>query len=240
MSYKSDEVFLTKKSDKILNDLSLLAKSFSLRGSSIKEGVCYITGNTYPPDDPFYLSLICGSYSGFPYNNINYHSENKWMVEALQTLFIVYNNVIPHSMDNIYHNLPIIIKIPRSNKDPHDAMLVNPNYGIRIRDNKHNLEGGKLIYVRVNWFDDVTTPELTREQVVKYGMNTDLTSHKDILLSDIYNYNPGIKKLVVTIPKLVITSDMETTQREVYEYCNKKLDAWYKNTLSPLIELYNY
>ena len=204
-------------------------------GSSVFVGKCYLTNEQYATNDKMIERTVVGCYNDYPYNSIQYHQDNHWLFDCFQLLYIINQNMVPHS----WHNLPNIITIPRSNGEIHDAMAVNNMFGARIRTSKTRDDGNTHMILRVHWLPD--HPKLNKDLVNQYAMNTLGMMFKDVYMEDILPLNNKINEspIIISLKSIKKTDDMGVVQCGVIDYCNNKLVKWCEESLVPVVQYYN-
>ena len=229
---------LSKEAQDYIDTIDMRSRCVSGMMSSVFMGKCYLTGKMYDFEDVgMYQRAVNGTFDAYPYNTIQFHKDNEWLFDCLQTLFIINNNRLPHSFKGTYHNLPHIVKIQRSNGVILDAITVDNDLALRIYKSSKKNDKVPRIYVRVKYFENMINiqPSDVYELAEKGGY-----LYKDISLEDIISMNPQIIKrgLKIKLPKLEINDEMISEEREVKSYINTLYEKWAHNVIVPLISEY--
>lgn len=226
--------------DGIFENLSKIASGFNLMGSTLVIDKCYFDGKWYDADNEnsedyqsICQGIVLGCMTEYPYNTIQYHVKNRWMLDALRMLYYECSNVIPHC----YHNLPNIFKIRRSNGNIQDAIANNDIHGVRIRKSKTLGDMYERFYVRVEFMDRF--PELTDSIVKEHFKDSYNVRYKDISLDEIIELNPQIKNFTIMMNKLKPEDWMPEGAYEIYQQTNSCFSEWIHNTLVPCFEGYS-
>ena len=226
--------------EEMIECLKSSTSAFGSLGSQVFMNKCYITLKSYEDwsedNVDFFQSHVEGSFMQPPMNLLYYNIENEWALPCFKMLYRMHHNVIPHSIDNRFHNLPKIVNIPRSNGSQSKSMVVSSDYGIKIKKSK----AGELtrLCLRVHWFDE--TDKTEGEQLSSIAENVYGTIFKDVYLEDIVRLNPNVKKdgIVFTFNSIPIDNAMTQMQIEVINYCNGKQKRWCENVLQPVLDDY--
>ena len=230
---------LTENMNEIISIIeSKCGPNFTLLTSFLISGMCYISGEIYDEKEDIVCCDVEGSFNSYPYNTIQYHKENQWIFDCIQFLYYVRMNVIPHSLSNKHHNLPLIVSVPRSNGDIHDGLLIDSNIGIRLRkSNSVNNNTTEQIYVRIQWIDDISKLDPSKINEYKNYRNV---SFKDVTLENFISVNPNIAKTGITLifKRLQYPLYSTETQRNVIKYCNNEFKKWIETKINPQIERY--
>lgn len=218
----------------LFDHLLYLASSFNMRGSCVLVNRCYLDGKVYDDDDDIREGIINGCMSNYPYNTLQYYYKNKWMFDAVALLYCAESNVIPH----IYHNLPPIFKIKRSNGNIQHVIARDISDGIRVRKSITRGDQHDNLYVRVQFSE--SNPVLNEEIIKEKMSHTSNITFKDVLLQDIVALNPSINEtsLSFTIKKLVVSEDMPEYAKYIYKHTNDYFENWGFKTLKPCLDRY--
>lgn len=228
--------FTNKKSENIYERLLYLAETFNIRGSSVYINLCYLSDTKYQDEDCENMidGVIYGSICDSPYNTIQYHKKNEWLLEGLRTMYICNSNIIPHR----FHNLPKIFKIQRSNGMTQDATVISDIYGIRIIQSSKRNDMRNHLYVRVHFSNQNKTLSIDDLAMYEYcGYNM---VYKDIPLEHVIKLNPTIDKhnLKFTLRTLKVDESMPIEAEEVYNKINGELKNWCDSMLTPCLDYY--
>lgn len=239
MSYDNLSLEAKEKVDNLWVRLSSINNSDVT--SCIRMSRCYLTNKDYDYDvcsEDMYSFLLLGSFNRYPFNLIQYHIENEWLIPCFQNLYLMDSQIFPHTQRNKYHNLPKIIKIERSSGKIYDAMVMDQTFGIKIRKSRSQNDENDKFYVRVSWIEG---KEKIDEEDMETMMNTFYLSFKDIRLEDIVRLNPGIKESGLEL-RINLTdsnkNELNDHEKEVIEYCNSLYKEWVSNKLVQVIDSY--
>lgn len=232
----SDSTITNKESPSVkerFDHLLYLASSFNMRGSCVLINKCYLDGKVYDDDD-IREGKISGCMSNYPYNTLQYYYKNEWMFNVVLLLYSAEANVIPH----MYHNLPTIFKIKRSDGSIQDAIARDNLDGIRIRKSMSRGDEEDNLYVRVQFIEQ--TPVLSEEIIKEKMTNSANITYKDVSLQDIVEMNPTLmnKCIIFKINKLVFDKSMPDESEHIYKMANDYYKQWCVNTLSPCLDRY--
>lgn len=235
---------MSSPSVELFENIDAAAELFCKIGTAVFTNKCYMTLKSYDicMDSDFYQMNVDGTYCDYPWNAIRYHKNNQSLFPCFQTLFCIHNNTLPHTIDNQYHNLPRIIKIPRSGRRVCQAIAVNSNVGIRFKESKSLGDGIKRIRIRFHWDPQFKNKQKIGEETLKLFAQREFSppEYKDVRLEDLIDLNPEIKKngLVFTIPKIKIQESMTDLEKDVVGMSNARIHEWCENEIRPIIDLY--
>ena len=220
----------------IINRLESYANYGQIR-CSINIRHCYLSNLDYGSDIDMFERSLVGAFKYYPYNSYYYHIENDWMFPCLQSLHLTNKQIIPHSYRHRYHTLPNIVKIKRSNGEVHDTMVVNNQWGIRLRKSESHLDNYEHFYVRVHWDDN--NKQLNEELVRDLAMNN-MCSYKDVTLEHLVEQNPEIRNTGIQFNfyPLAMSDNISDIQREVIRYCNQRMSEMIEGPVKDAIERY--
>ena len=198
---------------------------------SVFSSKCYLSNKTYPSSEFIREYHVKGTFSYYPYNRIQFHLENEWILKCFEQLNYVRNKIIPHYGN--HHNLPSILKIPRSSGKVFDGVTTHSDYGIKIRKSKTLNDAHERFYVTVFMIED--KPVLDTELIQSENFeNTRNMITKDIPLETLVEFNPILKNGVCfQFEPIKIEEDMNKIQKKVIDYCNKELEKWMNEFLIP-------
>lgn len=229
------------EAQKMFDDLEAGAANFGGFGSYIFMNKCYMTLREYEDyeNEEFYENAIEGTFTITPMNRLVYHSSNKWALQCFKSLYWIQHNVIPHCcMENqLTHNLPKRVYIPRSTGINTVALTNCEEYGSRFRKSRRKNDSEERIYIRVSWMNDTMTKN--NDEPIEYVKCFD-GLYKDVDLEDIVRLNPEIKQEGVEyiLNYIKVEDSMNEMQRQVIEKCNKRLEQWAEKTLQPILDFY--
>jgi len=151
--------------------------------------------------------------------------------KCFEQLNYVRNKIIPHYGN--HHNLPSILKIPRSSGKVFDGVTTHSDYGIKIRKSKTLNDAHERFYVTVFMIED--KPVLDTELIQSENFeNTRNMITKDIPLETLVEFNPILKNGVCfQFEPIKIEENMNEIQKKVIDYCNKELVKWMNEFLIP-------
>jgi hypothetical protein len=211
-------------------------KNFGKITCCVFSDLCYISNKHYPTCSGIKHRIIYGTYSHGPYNLLQYHEENGWMIPCLQQHYLMRNSVIPHF--GSVHNLPEIFKITRSDGSIQDVFLCKEDYGISVRKSKTLKDTQDRFYVRVHFSSDQKVLDTKTVEDIRF--NSDLC-YKDIALEDIVALNSNIQEAGIhfNFNTLEIKGDMTPLQKGLVTYCNEEMQSWINNKVKPAMDNLN-
>lgn len=220
---------------------AIIARVYTLGYSSICQiGQCDFTKKNYSYDDVFHLS-VPGLRMGFPYNVIQVYKDNEWMFECLKRYKLMEVGTFPNTCEYggiHYHNLPPILKVPRSDGTVQDAVTQFENYGIQVRkSNSDSLNPFVNIYVTLLFNPNIKSINNNEEDIKEISKKSDSVI-KDITLEKLIKANPELRdhELILRYFSIPINEDMSHEVKIVSEYFNTYQKNWCEAYLKPSLE----
>jgi len=220
----------------------IIGRAATLGRSSICfAGQCDFTQKFYKNDDDMLYLGMPGLRMSYPYNTVQVYKENQWMFECFKLYKLLEIGTFPHSSEPgeyKYHNLPPILKIPRSDGTIHDAITRSEFYGIQVRKSVSDKTNPYVnIYVTLVFSTDEKTIENTDENIERISKLAG-SVYKDITLEKLVEANPELAKqeLALRYYAIPITDDMSEEQKVVTSYFNTYQKNWCDAYLKPSLQ----
>jgi len=165
----------------------------------------------------------------FPYNCVQHHINNEWMMRCLNICYRVSNNHINHS----FHTFPKVFKINRSGGKICDAKIFDEGQ-IRVRKSSSKKDEEATFYLRPNFFEDGEPIDDTAP-----GYNSCIWMYKDVRLDDISKQN-NISEMSITFNDIFTDDELENALDDLVKYTvmihfNTLHTKWVNNYLKPAI-----
>lgn len=221
-----------------INSITSRANGLGLTSLSFV-GRCDFDGELYG-DDKVSCDGILGLRQMYPYNMIQYRDDKKWMFDCLCMYKYLLNGTFPNSRELKYHNLPHILKVPRSDGTTHDAITTCPYYGIQVRKptvSSKSKSDKVNIYVTLVFHDSFKSLKDEDVEIVECADNANF---KDIKLEDLVEVNPTLKgkTLLLRYYALPIYPTMFQAQAKAIKYFNTIQKNWCEKYLAPVLKKY--
>ena len=228
---------LSEEAKNVVGDIISISGSLGMTSLSFI-GRCDFDGCIYDSNEIIYESMV-GSNIRYPYNSIQYHFKKEWMARCFRLYFRIEDGNFPNSDEfGKYHNLPQILKVPRSDGSVQDAVTTDSTYGIHIRRSKSNIED-KQIKIYSNVMFNLDKKELDESDIETIS-NSPTTTIKEVLLTDLIKVNPDMKGLVYKFKlySIPINDEMNAIQKEVCEFFNRFQRRWCEDYLKRALDEY--
>ena len=207
--------------------------------SLLSMGKCYLSDNTYDIEDKSLINgIIYGTRLGCPYNSIQYHETQEWKFRCMQVLYNIYENIIPHSLHNLNHNLPKVIKIKRSSGKIQDALTTLNDFGVRIHKSLTRNDEVPYLYVGVHFYEDYTE---IPEDKIELLTHSRYYTFKEIPLQELVKINPELKThgFRIKAHKVKYPSNRTPIQEEVINYFNELQEQWLHEKIHEIFNWYD-
>jgi len=165
----------------------------------------------------------------YPYNDIQYHNMNQWMMHCSHIYFRIKHNIIPN-MFYSKHTIPHYINIRRSSGLIQKARLKH-NCGLRMSGSTTNEDSSAKLYVRLEFNEPRSMTPLSA---------TYLDVFKDVTLDAIIELNPEFKEFSMTfsLPNYEI-HPVDSHKYNVMKYYCDIHTEWCERVLNPMISRFN-
>ena len=176
-------------------------------------------------------SIIKGSdgIHRFPYNNVQHHIDNKWMMRCLNIYYRLSNNHI----NNSCHTYSKVFKIKRSSGQICDAKIFDEAQ-IRVRKSSFKKDEEITFYLRPNFFDDGSP---IKDTAPKY--DSCIWMHKDYRLDDVSEQN-NISEMSITFNDIFTDEELDNVlddpvKHTTMSHFNNLHNVWINDHLKPAI-----